>query len=67
MEFSIVGTISFDVDFDIEASSEEEAIKIAKEQLMDYYRLNVSNAEHDMESVEINIDAIEYEDEDEDE
>ncbi|MBO6184222.1 MAG: hypothetical protein J6O88_05930 [Chryseobacterium sp.] len=61
MEFNIHGKISFRVDFDIEAETEEEALKKAKEQLQDYYHLNVTGADHEKESVVIDIDSSEYE------
>lgn len=59
MEYNIYGKISFDVDFIIDADTEEDAIEKAKELLEDYYRLDVENAEHDKESVKININADE--------
>lgn len=61
MEYNIYGNISFRVDFDIEAATEEEALKKAKEQLEDYYHLNVLGADHDRESVNLDINAIELE------
>lgn len=61
MEYNIYGTIEFTVDFDIEAESEEQALELAKKQLIDYYRLNVTGARHEKESVKIDIDASEYE------
>lgn len=60
MEYNIFGQVSFYVDFDIEANSEEEAIELANSKLMDYYNLNVVNADHDKETVRINISAGEY-------
>jgi predicted small metal-binding protein len=48
MEFNIYGKITFDVDFDIQAENEEEAIKKAVDQLKDYYRLDVKGAEHNI-------------------
>ncbi len=62
MEFSIQGKISFEVEFDIEANSEEEAIKLAIEELKDYYHLNVINAQHDINSIRFDLNACEYED-----
>jgi len=62
MEFNIQGKVSFNVNFDIEADSEEEALELAKEQLKDYYHLNVVNAEHNIDSVKFDLDAGEYED-----
>lgn len=62
MEYNINGTISFDISIDIEASSEEEALKKAKEQLKDYYHLDVIGANHFPEKVEMDLYAEEYED-----
>lgn len=63
MEFNIHGNITFSVDFDIEAGSEEEALEKAKEQLIDYYHLNVNGAKHRNNSVVIDINAIECKEE----
>jgi hypothetical protein len=62
MEYNIYGEVRFNVDFDIEAVNEEEAVKLAEEQIKDYYHLDVVNAYHDSGKVKINIDAGEYED-----
>lgn len=62
-EFSVLGKISFDVNFDIEAETEEEAMKKAKEYLKDMYHLDTIGAYHDPKDVEIDIDCIEYEEE----
>jgi hypothetical protein len=62
--FNIEGKISFNVDFDIEAVTEEEAVAKAIERLKDYYRLNVSGADHKLDSVKFDLDGYEY-DEDE--
>ena len=61
MEFCIYGNINFNVEFDIEAENEEQALKAAKEKLMDYYHLNVVNAVHNTKSVQVNINADKYE------
>ena len=62
-EYSVNGTITFEVDLDIKANSEEEAIELAKEQLLDFYSLNCHGADHDPNEVKLDLDAIEYEDE----
>jgi Zn/Cd-binding protein ZinT len=62
MEFNIYGKITFEVDFDIKAENEQEAIKKSLEKLKDYYRLNVKGTDHNIDTVEIDIDAVEYED-----
>jgi hypothetical protein len=61
-EFNIQGKISFDIDFDINADTEQEAIQKATELLKDYYHLNVSNAFHENEKIEVDAAEIEYED-----
>lgn len=62
MEYNIQGKITFNVDLDIEANSEEESLELAKEQLKDYYHLNVINAKHDVNSIKFNLYTGEYED-----
>lgn len=64
VEYNIYGKVTFDVDFDIEADTKEQAIEKAKEQLRDYYHLNLTvvNADHKKDSVKIEINAGEYED-----
>ena len=62
MEFNIYGKITFDVDFDIQAENVEDSKKKAVDQLKDFYRLDVKGADHNIESVNIDIDAVEYED-----
>jgi hypothetical protein len=61
MEFYIYGNVNFNVEFDVEAENEEQALEIAKDRLMDYYHLNVVNAVHSTKSVQVNINANEYE------
>ena len=62
-EFEVFGRISFAVSLDIRAKTEEEAIAKAKEQLADYYHLDVNGAKHDPDNVDYNLDLAEYEDE----
>jgi len=62
MEYNIQGKVSFNIDYDIEADSEEEALKAFEYQLKDYYHLNVINAYHDIDSIKFDLDAGEYED-----
>jgi hypothetical protein len=61
MEFYIYGNISFNVEFNVEAENEEQALKIAKDELIDYYHLDVVNAVHSTESVQVNVNADKYE------
>ena len=61
MEYNIQGKITFNIDLDIEANSEEESLELAKEQLKDYYHLNVINAKHDVNSIKFDLDSYEFE------
>jgi len=62
-EFQVYGTITIQVELDITASSEEDAIEQAKEILKDDYNLNVIGYHHVPEDdVEIELTAIEYND-----
>lgn len=62
MDFCVSGKVTFDIEFDIKANSEEEAIEQAKKAIIDYYHLNVNGAMHDPDYVKVDIDATEYED-----
>lgn len=62
MEYNIQGEVKFNVDFDVEANSEEEALELAKEALRDFYSLDIVNANHDVDSIKFNLNAGEYED-----
>lgn len=62
MEYNIQGKVFFDIDFDIEANSEEEAIELAKERIIDNYCLDSHGDLHNIGSVKFDIDAGEYED-----
>jgi len=62
MKYNIQGKVSFDVEFDIEANNEEEAIKLAKEIIMDNYCLNSNGDLHNIGSVKFDLDAGEYKD-----
>jgi len=61
-EFQVYGTITIQVELDIEANSEEEAIEKAKEQFTDDYNIDVHGYSHNPEEVEIELTAIEYND-----
>jgi hypothetical protein len=62
-EFEVYGRISFFVSLDIKANTEEEAMAEAKEQLSDFYHLDVRGADHDPNKVVYDLDLVEYEDE----
>jgi len=62
-EFEVYGRISFEVKLDIKAKTEEEALALAKEELSDYYHLDVHGADHDPAKVDYDLDLVEYEDE----
>jgi len=62
-EFQVYGTITIQVELDINANSEEDAIEQAKEILKDDYNLNVIGYHHiPDEAAEIELTAIEYND-----
>lgn len=62
MKYSVCGKISFNVDFEIEADSEEEAVQKAKEMIEDYYHFNsIGSPYQDESEVKFNLDVYEYE------
>ena len=61
MEYNVYGTVTLDINIDIEATSEEEAVEKIKKELIDYYHLN-SIGEPYVEKSEIKLNTIEYED-----
>jgi hypothetical protein len=61
-EFQVYGTITIQVELDIDASSEEEAIEKAKDQFTRDYNIDVRGYSHNPEEVEIELTAIEYND-----
>ena len=64
MEYFVTGKITIEIDIDcIEADSIEEAKNKAVEMCKDYYHLNVVNAYHDSENLDIDLDANEYDEE----
>jgi hypothetical protein len=63
MEFQVYGKITVNVELDIEAATEEEAIQKATESLKDDYNLNIIGYNHDPKTdVELDLTAVEYED-----
>ena len=61
-EFNVHGKIVINVELDIEATSEEDAIKKAIEDFKDAYNLEVHGYYHQVDQVEYDdIHAIEYE------
>ena len=62
-EFQVYGTITIQVELDINANTEEEAIEKAKEQFKDDYNLDVSGYSHTPGEEEFDINAIEYSEE----
>lgn len=62
-EFNVYGTITIQVELDVVANSEEEAIELVKEQFKDDYNLNVHGYHHEPDKdVDLDLTAIEYED-----
>jgi hypothetical protein len=62
-EFQVYGTITIQVELDITADSEEDAVAQAIEAMKDDYNLDVIGYSHNPEDVEIDLTAIEYDDE----
>lgn len=62
-EYNVEGTIKFDISIDVMAESEEEAMKLAKEELEDYYHLDVEGANHDPNRVKWELYPAEYDEE----
>jgi hypothetical protein len=60
-EFQVYGTITIQVEFDITASSEDDAVAQAIEAMKDDYNLDVIGYSHNPEDVDIDLTAIEYE------
>jgi len=61
MEYFVTGKITIEIDMDrIEADSLEDAKNKAIEMCKDYYNLDVVNAHHDSEKLDIDLDANEY-------
>lgn len=59
-DFQVYGTITIQVELDITAESEEEAIEKAKEQFISDYNLDVNGYSHIVGDEEIDLTAIEY-------
>lgn len=63
MEFQVYGKITINVELDIEAATEEEAIQKATESLKNDYNLDTIGYNHNPDTdVELDLNAIEYED-----
>lgn len=63
-EFNVYGKIVINVELDVKATSEEDAIKKAIEDFKDAYNLEVHGYYHQVDEVEYDdIHAIEYEEE----
>lgn len=60
--YNVYGKISFEIDEEVEAESEVQAKELMIAKIMDYYHLDVSNAHHAQDSVELDLECIEYED-----
>lgn len=59
-DFQVYGTITIQVELDITAESEEDAVAQAIEALRDDYNLDVIGYSHIPEDVELDLTAIEY-------
>ena len=63
-EYRITGIVSFSVNFDVEANSEEEAMEIAESEIRSYHNLfDGENWVCGGNLVKLNIDVLEYGDE----
>lgn len=60
--YYVDGKITFDVELEIEANSEAEALKKAEERVKDFYHLNVHGADHDPNLVKLKFDATHEDD-----
>lgn len=67
--FWVDATVTIKVEFEVEATSEEEALAKAKESIIDDYNLNVHGYNHDVytpdgKNTKIDLEVGEYDDED---
>lgn len=58
-EFNTIGTVTFDFEIDVEASTEKEAQEKALDIIKEYYHLKVKGAYHDQFLIE-DVDTGEY-------
>lgn len=61
MEYNVYGTVSFVVDFDIEANSEEQAIELMKQLIHDEAQLRHLSFVLDEDKIKLDLNAIEIE------
>lgn len=59
MDYEIEGTFKVSVKLDVHADNEEAAKELAKNQLKDYYRLDVHGAHHIPDEVELDLEVFE--------
>lgn len=65
--YRVTGTITMQVEIEVDATSAAEAIETATEELQDSYNLTDSSLFHNINNdVDINLESYEYEDEDND-
>jgi hypothetical protein len=67
--FWVDATVTIRVEFEVEATSEEEAEALAKESIIDDYNLNVHGCNHDVytpdsKNTKINLEVGEYDEDD---
>lgn len=59
-QFNVYGKIVINVELDVDAVTEEDAIKKAIEKFKQSYNLHVIGYEHEPEEVEYKLNAVEY-------
>ena len=67
--FWVDATVTIKVEFEVEATSEDEAEALAKESIIDDYNLNVHGYNHDVytpdsKNTKINLEVGEYDEDD---
>ncbi len=66
--YRVTGQVTITVELDVDAHNIDEAIENAKEELIEAYSLDQSDAYHDVNNdLEFELDTYEFEDEDLDE
>lgn len=64
MEYLVTGTITIEVEKCVEATSERDAIMQVRNEVVDYYHLDVKGAMHDPAGAKIVLSADEVSEED---
>jgi hypothetical protein len=59
-EFNVYGYITLKVDLDVAAKSEIKALEVAAMKLKDQYNLDVIGYSHDPDTIQWDLNAVEY-------